>query len=342
MKILYGIQGTGNGHLTRARLIAAEFNKHKDVQVTYLFSGRDEKDYFDMDVFKGNVIFKKGLTFSIKDGKVDIWKTIKNNDITQFLKDIDNIQVQNYDLVISDYEPIVSWACKCYNKECIGIGHQYAFNYNVPKVAGKLVHLGMKWFAPSNIAIGLHWDSFNSPILPPIIDSLKPLKEKDFYVVYLPNENLQDIINQLSIFSEETFHIFSKISLDTLPKNIKIKPIAKDSFLNDLRQCKGVICNAGFELASETISLGKKLLVKPVHNQIEQLANAKAIKKLNYGMAVDEINWVDLKIFLNEYVPENLPKYPNVAVSVVNWILKRPYSLEKLSSLVWYGVKYGK
>ena len=39
MKILYGIQGTGNGHITRARVMASCFKK-LNVEVDYVFSGR--------------------------------------------------------------------------------------------------------------------------------------------------------------------------------------------------------------------------------------------------------------------------------------------------------------
>ena len=50
MKILYGIQGTGNGHITRARVMASCF-KELGIDVDYVFSGRPEKDYFDMQDF---------------------------------------------------------------------------------------------------------------------------------------------------------------------------------------------------------------------------------------------------------------------------------------------------
>ena len=46
MKILYGIQGTGNGHVTRARVMANAF-KQMGVEVDYVFSGRAQQNYFD-------------------------------------------------------------------------------------------------------------------------------------------------------------------------------------------------------------------------------------------------------------------------------------------------------
>ena len=41
-----------------------------------------------------------------------------------------------------------------------------------------------------------------------------------------------------------------------------------------------MICGAGFELAGESLQLGKKLLVKPLKGQFEQLSNALALEKL--------------------------------------------------------------
>lgn len=48
MKILYGVQGTGNGHIARARAMANAFAA-QHCQVDFLFSGRDPKRYFSME-----------------------------------------------------------------------------------------------------------------------------------------------------------------------------------------------------------------------------------------------------------------------------------------------------
>ncbi len=42
MNILYGIQGTGNGHVSRSRVMAKHFAE-RGANVTYLFSGREKK-----------------------------------------------------------------------------------------------------------------------------------------------------------------------------------------------------------------------------------------------------------------------------------------------------------
>ncbi len=50
MKILYGVQGTGNGHITRARAMANALQE-RDVDVQFLVSGRPKVKLFDMEPF---------------------------------------------------------------------------------------------------------------------------------------------------------------------------------------------------------------------------------------------------------------------------------------------------
>lgn len=52
MRILYGVQGTGNGHLSRARVMAKALVEH-NIQVDFLFPGRKPEDFFDMECFWG-------------------------------------------------------------------------------------------------------------------------------------------------------------------------------------------------------------------------------------------------------------------------------------------------
>ena len=69
MKILYGVQGTGNGHISRARMMAKHF-ADRNVEVDYLFSGRPAEQYFDMDCF-GRYEIRHGLSFTTVDGRIN-------------------------------------------------------------------------------------------------------------------------------------------------------------------------------------------------------------------------------------------------------------------------------
>jgi uncharacterized protein (TIGR00661 family) len=198
MKILYGIQGTGNGHITRARALVVELRR-AGIHVECLFSGRDKNDYFDMEVFGDNSRYFTGLSLITEKGHLQTFKTLQQNNFIKFVSDVKQLNIDSYDAVISDFEPISAWAAKIKGKPSIGISHQCAFLYDVPKAQGHYFSKQlMRYFAPTAINIGLHWHHFNQSILPPIIGSyqIKPtIKNK--IVVYMGFEALNDIVHFL-------------------------------------------------------------------------------------------------------------------------------------------------
>lgn len=319
MKILYGIQGTGNGHITRSKLITKELYK-KNIEIDFIFSGRDKDKYFDMEIFK-NPEFKSGFSFETKNGKINYLKTLLNLKIKQFLNDINDIDFSKYDLILTDYEPIVSWGGKVKDIPVIGIGHQYAFNYNIPKDGiNPLTNIIMKKFAPVSKHYGLHWHNFNEPILPPIIDTTLQNKDSDGSIlVYLPFENPTEIVKKLSIFTDTNFNVYSPVAFES-SNNVFYNKLSYVNFKNDLSKCNGIITNAGFELISEALYLGKKILAKPIDGQFEQMSNAKALKKLKYGSVMKSLKSKTIHTYLNNNNAIKI-NFPNVAEYVCDLLL---------------------
>lgn len=317
MKILYGVNGVGNGHITRSRIMAQKLQTSGHT-VTYLFSGRDK--YFDMDAFLPNIIYKKGLRFHVENGKVKIWKTILNNDMSTFLRDIDELDLSQYDLVISDYEPITAWAAKLQKKFSLGIGHQYAFNYDIPKAKNNFIlDYFMKMYAPVSKGIGLHWDSFGFPILLPIVEELTSFGSDGSFLVYLAFEEPSEVLRVLALFPETKFKVYG-FNNEYHAANIELKPASKEEFLNDLENCEGVICNTGFELISEAISIGKRVLTKPLAGQMEQQSNRKALDILGYATTTDSIDYLTVKNFITSKENAIKIRWPDTAQQIVDEI----------------------
>lgn len=190
MKILYGVQGTGNGHLSRARAMARAFDA-SNVEVDYLFSGRAPDRYFDMQVF-GQCRLCRGLTFISDEGRVSYLKTVLNNSYMQLFRDILSLDLSRYDIVLSDFEPITAWAGRFRSKTVVSLGHQPAFDYSIPMAGYDLRSRAvMRAFAPGSVRLGMHWDSFQAPILPPIVnvESAAYVSDAHKVVVYLPFED---------------------------------------------------------------------------------------------------------------------------------------------------------
>lgn len=337
IKILYGVQGTGNGHITRARMMARHFSEH-NIDVTFLFSGRDREQFFDMECF-GEYLYRKGMTFVTEAGQVNYAKSAFHNNIYRFARDILTLNLDPYDIILTDFEPITAWAGKLRGKQVIGVGHQYAFGERVPKAGENLIaHTVMRWFAPVSMGIGYHWHHFgHNNILPPVIDNHLPNdRSGDFYLVYLPFEHQCTVTSLLNCFDKYQFVQYSPEFRDGVKGNVQLRKTCHDGFKRDLSHCRGVICNAGFELVSECLHMKVPLLVKPVQAQMEQLSNSAALQQLGYATTIDRLNpsliadWLD-----SEKSPPN-PSFPNVAAAVVEWLKDgRKMAIEELSRQLW-------
>lgn len=320
MRIIYGVQGTGNGHITRARVMARELYA-AGIDVTFLFSGRPRKELFDMDIFN-HFECRYGLTFHADKGKVSYLKTVLESRPVNFVKEVCSLDFKGYDLVISDFEPVTAWAAKKQKKQVIGIGHQYAFDHDIPKAgADPLASLVMKLFAPVDIGIGLHWHHFDQPVLPPIIETQSPPEriQKNKIIVYLPFEEQSSILKLLIPFTDYEFHIYTGIHIESEDQHIIIKPLSRDGFQRDLHDCAGIISNAGFELASESLQLGKKILAKPLASQMEQVSNGRALQQLGYGHITNHLQTSVIEQWLDDDRAVRVA-YPNVAQILVQWI----------------------
>lgn len=342
MKLLYGVQGTGNGHIGRARAMAAAFSK-QNVHVDFLFSGRAADAYFSMDAF-GHYQTRRGLTFYTEQGRINLVKTVTNNNPVQLLREIRQLDLGDYDVVLNDFEPISAWAAKQQQVPSIGISHQNAFRFDVPKVGmNAMDRLIMKHFAPTNHHLGLHWYHFNQPILPPIVHckSEMEISNEPFILVYLPFEDISTIRQLLLRIKNQRFVCYHPEQKEASEHdNLSLQPLSHEGFQADLHRCQGVIANGGFELPSEALSLGKKLLLKPLQGQFEQQSNVKTLEQLGlcHSMPVLDaqsiIGWLSTKA----QAPVH---YPKVADAIVDWVLQGSWdNHQPLWDSLWQQVRF--
>jgi uncharacterized protein (TIGR00661 family) len=281
MKILYAVQGTGNGHLSRAIALVPEFQKYGDVDV--LISGTQSQIEFPFEV---KYRFQ-GLSFvSSKNGGVNILKTLFSIKPLRFFREMKSLPVDQYDLIVTDFEPVSAWACRFKRVPCIELSHQAAVKNPKSPQTHRAFPLGrwiVKNYCPASSAIGFHFDTYTEntyfPILRKEIVQGTPI-QGDYYVVYLSGYGDAQL---LSVFQhvDAPFIIFSKdVKSPSQRNNCTLKPISNDVFMNDLMGCKGVICGAGFELPAEALYLNKKVMVVPYSNHYEQHCNATALHQM--------------------------------------------------------------
>lgn len=344
MKVLFGIQGTGNGHISRSREILKYLLRHVDVDV--LLSGY----HHEVDIGFDTKYRLPGLGFTFgKRGGIDYWNSLKNFSPYQLMSDIYKIPVDKYDLVLSDFEPVTAWAARFRGVPCISISHQASFlSPKIPRPSGKnlFAELILKWYAPSSSLIGLHFQEYDDFIFTPIIREEVRNSEpanNGHYTVYLPSYDygfLSGILRRLDV----RWEVFSKHHKGEPFRggNITVFPINNEEFVRSLSSCEGILCNAGFETPAEALFLGKKLMVVPMKRQYEQRCNAEALERLGISVVRDLrieserilSEWIDSSFYYDANYQNNLPTIVGrildsmESTNLVNEFIERPDMVE--------------
>jgi len=290
LKILYAIQGTGNGHISRAREIIPCLLKRASVDI--LISGMHTELKMTYPIryeFKG-----LGYKFG-KKGGVDYFNTWWHGDVPRFLNEVQSLNLSSYDLVINDFEPVSAWAARKQHIPCVGLSNQCTLldpqilKPSSGRKKNKFARYVLKNYAPVDYCYGFHYKNLHESIFSPIIrQEIRELQitQDDHYVAYLPFYHDRKIIKALSHFRGQKWIVFSKHSKKYYrERNIDVLPISDKRFTEELAAAKGVICGAGFGLTSETLFLGKKLLVIPMKNQFEQQCNALSLSEMGVVVA---------------------------------------------------------
>lgn len=333
MRILYAIQGTGNGHLSRARDIIPVLQQKGEVDIVVSGIQADVTLPYDIK-------YKlRGFSFIFgKKGGVDVWQTYLKSKSKKLYKDIRQIPVEDYDLILNDFEPVSAWAAYLKKIPCVGLSHQAAVvNKNSPKPKKKdlLGQIILKKYAPVSVQYGFHFQSYDDNIFTPVIrKQIRDLKTDNFghYSVYLPAYEDKKLIKFLSRFDKTNWEVFSKHNQKEIKhNNVVVKPINNEAFLESLRTCQGVLCGAGFETPAEALFLGKKLMVIPMKGQYEQQCNAAALKKMGIPVVkslkkkynAKVIDWLES----NQIVSVD---YPDITREIIDHIIEKgPYQVSK-------------
>ena len=282
MKVLYGIQGTGNGHISRAMDIIPLLAKKVDLDI--LVSGSQSEIELQYPIkYK-----KRGLSFIFgKKGGIDFRSTLAQLNPVQFVLDVKDLPVNEYSLVISDFEPITAWSAKLKKVPSVSLSHQAAVLHEHAPQPGKKDLVGqfiLKNYAPARKKAGFHFKSYGEGVYTPIIRQQirrQSMKRKDHITVYLPSYDDGRIYEVLREFPDQRWNVFSKHCKGSYSReNVDFHMLDNEKFTSSLVDGKGVICGAGFETPAEALFLGKKLLVVPMRNQYEQQCNARCLEEL--------------------------------------------------------------
>ena len=330
MKILFGIQATGNGHISRSTEIYRLLKQHPDVeQLDVLISG----DNAGMSLpFEVNYQYKGFSFYYGKKGKISVLKSIGKANFLSAMIGLMKVPFRKYDLIISDFEPITLWGAMLAGVKRVGIGNMYSVtSHKFPEQSNSLT---TKFFTtvmcPARNKIAMHFQKFDDFVYYPVIrNEIRNAipGDRNFNLVYLnsfTDEELMACFSQ-SMFENEKFIIYSKTALaGCTVGNCEIKPLNNLSFTQDIINCSSVITAGGFQTISEALYLGKKLFVIPIKKQSEQITNAKILAGMGVKTST-ELDAAEISTWLDN--PNKVQiKFEDDLQKIVDAILNAPHT----------------
>jgi uncharacterized protein (TIGR00661 family) len=289
MKILYAVQGTGNGHISRLLEMWPALSQYG--QIDLVISGNNSQLPLPKEprwAFNGFSLHYR------RKGGLDYASMLKQIKPLELMRHAWSIQVENYDLVLVDFEPLTALSCHLKGVPFVHMGHQASFrSVHAPRPENKQV-LGesiLKYFAYSRINIGFHFQSYEPWILTPVIPAAfwgaKPVDE-GHTTVYLPQYGSKELRKYLISLQRHRFQVFHPDVLkDEVDGHITWKRPNKEVFQKSVQDCHAVLTAGGFETPSEALFLNKKLMVLPIKGQYEQACNAAALQSLGVPVIAD-------------------------------------------------------
>jgi len=323
--ILYGVNGEGSGHSTRAKEIITHLEQqgHRVHVVSFDRGLRNLKSDFEVKEIYG-------LRLAYVRNQVRYRKTIVGNLLKapragKSIKQLTKMAEQwGVDLVITDFEPLSCRVAHHLHLPLVSIDNQHLLTraeISYPRecrndaAAAKLVTRVMTHGCDAYLVISF----FDAPLrrkdtflFPPILRQ-EVLQARsttgDYVLVYVtaPSAELMELLGRV----RQRFVCYG-FNREGQQDNLLFRRPSLEGFLADLTGCKAVLANSGFSLISEALHLRKPYLAWPLKRQFEQVFNAYYIQKMGYGAYWGDLNKERIEAFLfnvEEY-RENLAGYP--------------------------------
>lgn len=337
MKIFYAVQATGNGHISRAMELFPHLEKYGTVDI--FLSGDCSNLPMDLPI----TYRSKGLSLYYNcNGGLDYWQVLKGIQLSRIKKEMKDLPVEKYDLVINDFEYITAAACAKKKIPSVNFGHQASFQSSLTPRPEKRNSVGewvLKNYARASRYIGLHFKNYDDFIFSPVVKKeileAEP-KDKNYITVYLPSYCEPQLKNIFGSFTDFRFEIFCRDTKEPhRAGNIDFLPVNKNLFNKSFIDCSAIITGGGFETPAEALHLGKKLMCIPIRGQYEQQCNTAALKEMGvYCMKNIEYDFEEH--FYHWMATENMVKmdYSNSIPQCLDFLFSEPVNkkIEKLSA----------
>ncbi len=314
MRILYGVVGEGMGHAVRSRVMIQHLvESGHEVEIMASSRACDflRKHFEELDVNRIH-----GLHLIYEENRVRKGKTLWSNVQTGLAQLPQNIAayfelIEKFapEVVLSDFEswtylfgilnrlPVISIdnmqiINRCTLPREIIEDAEGAFKLTKTFIKSKLPfcshYLITTFFRPE---VRKPRTTLVPPILRPEILAAKRTNGEHL-LVYQTSESYSDLpqtLDQLGIECR-VYGMRRNITSEAVEGNLRYRPFAEQTFVDDLASARGVVAGGGFTLMGEAVYLGKPMLCVPTGGQFEQLLNARYLQHEGYGMAAEGLD----------------------------------------------------
>lgn len=326
--IFYGVCGEGRGHAARVRTVVEELRPRHNV---HIFAPAMAYEML-APIYRESAVHVHhipGLCFAYGDRhQVNYlktgWQAMKylaelNGQIRRVVKAIEKYTP---DLVITDFEPIVSRAAERCGVPYISLDHQqFMLNYDLSSLprylqrhAIYMARMIKAYYSKQQESI---ISSFYFPRLRAGVTNVTqigvllrseilaaPRERGPHLVAYLRRQTAPAVFQALMECGCEV-RIYG-VGRQPSRGNLKFFPIDFNRFVSDLATSRALISTAGNQLVGEALYLDKPVLVMPEPNNYEQHINAHFLEQSGAGSAVSmpKISGRIICRFLDRYAGE--------------------------------------
>lgn len=138
---------------------------------------------------------------------------------------------------------------------------------------------------------------FFQPIRKEVLEK-RPSK-KDFFLVYLSDDQADSMISLLKRFRDKKFVVVGARQKHTVLPNVKFKPLDQDSFAQDLSECNAVISHGGISVICEAMYLKKPVYTFTSKSFFERYYNGKLVEENGMGLVEEKPSIEGLEKFFS-------------------------------------------
>jgi len=324
VRIIYGVQSTGRGHLSRLLGLKPLFDRDGH-ELLLIISGHDDPPA-DIVEMLGDVRCERfrGLPM-IEDGAGGVSKAATATAFARHLPRLFEsfqrahrlISAFAPDFIVSDFDPITGSPFVAPGTFKVGIGNEATLSHPgaVRPAKARFDRLNIqvlrKLFTSGiDVLLGCHFHPLDGSCLPPILrpEALSVVPENRGHVVVY--HAFRGLLAPILAYAERHPERPIIIYADTPPpqggpENVRYEPDPR-RFIEDLATCDAYVGTAGFQTICEAFYLGKKIVVRPIAGQYEQRWNAAQLEMHGMGRWLHEDLEEDLSTPCNRTLQRKL------------------------------------